>query len=63
MKKVSVYKVERKFIEKLIALVNRSTNPVMDIFKADKNVKMRVVIDYNPQMSKVKIVYHMEDMH
>ena len=63
MKKVSVYKVERKFIEKLIALVNRSTNPVMDIFKADKNVKMRVVIDYNPQMSKVKIVYYMEDMH
>ena len=40
MKKVSVYKVERKFIEKLIALVNRSI---------DEEGKKAIKIDYSVQ--------------
>lgn len=42
--------VDREFAEKLIALVNRGTNPLSDIFRADKTVKMRVVVNYDPQL-------------
>lgn len=60
MKKKATYKVDRKFCEQLIALANHATNPIMDIFQADKSVKMQVVIDYDPQINKVNVTYFEE---
>ena len=42
------------------ALANHATNPIMDIFQADKSVKMQVVIDYDPQINKVNVTYFEE---
>lgn len=62
MKKKAIYKVNRTFCEKLIALLNHGTNPIMEIFQADKSKKMRVVIDYDPREDKVEITYFAEDL-
>ena len=62
MKKKAIYKVDRIFCEKLIALLNHGTNPIMDIFRADQNVKMQIVVDYDPQAEKVEVTYYKEDI-
>ena len=62
MKKKAIYKVDRIFCEKLIALLNHGTNPIMDIFRADQNVKMQIVVDYDPQAEKVEVTYYEEDI-
>ena len=59
-KEKSFYMVDRDFCEKLVALLNHSTNPLMDIFRADKKVKRRIVIDYDPQAPKIKFTYYEE---
>lgn len=61
MKQTAVYGVDREFCEKLIALSNHSTNPMMDIFSTDKAKKMRIVIDYDPQAEKVEFTYFVEE--
>lgn len=61
MEKTATYKVDRNFCEKLIALLNHSTNPVMDIFQVGKK-KVRVIIDYDPQTDKIEITYYEEDV-
>lgn len=60
MEKKAVYRVERGFCEKLVALLNHGTSPIMNIFHADKETKMRIVIDYDPQIDKVEISYFEE---
>lgn len=62
VKKKGEYSVNRSFCEKLVALLNHGTNPLMDIFRVDKNMKMRIVIDYNPQVEKIKVTYYEEDI-
>lgn len=62
-RKRTFYKVDRIFCEKLIALLNHGTNPIMDIFQADRNVKMRIVVDYDPQAEKIEVTYFEEDVH
>lgn len=62
VKKKGEYRVNRSFCEKLVALLNHGTNPLMDIFRADKHMKMRIVIDYNPQVEKIKVTYYEEDI-
>lgn len=61
MKKKAVYRVERSFCEKLVALLNHGTIPVMDIFHADKKTKIRIIVDYDPQIDKVEINYFEEE--
>ena len=61
MEKKGTYKVDRLFCEKLIALLNRGTNPLMDAFRADKNMKIRVVADYDPQAEKIEVTYFAEE--
>lgn len=63
MEKKAVYKVERSFCEKLVALLNHGTIPVMSIFRADRETKMRIVIDYDPQNDKVEVSYFEEERH
>ncbi len=60
MVRKTYYKVDRGFFEKLVALLNHSTNPVMDIFNPDKKVKRCVVINYDPQEIKVEFTYYEE---
>lgn len=60
MEKKGTYKVDRLFCEKLVALLNHGTNPLMDAFRADKNVKIRVVADYDPQSDKIEVNYFEE---
>ena len=62
MEKKGTYMVDRLFCEKLIALFNHSTNPLMDAFRADKNMKIRVVADYDPQAEKIEITYFAEEI-
>ena len=62
MKEKGTYRVDRLFCEKLVALLNHSTSPLMDIFQVGKNVKMRVVMDYDPRVEKIKITYFEEDI-
>lgn len=61
MKKKAVYRVKRSFCEKLVALLNHGTIPIMDIFHANKETKMRIVIDYDPQIDKVEVNYFEEE--
>lgn len=61
-RKKGVYRVNRLFCEKLVALLNHSTSPLMDIFQADKNVRMQIVVDYDPRAEKIEITYFEEDI-
>lgn len=63
MEKKGTYRVDREFCEKLVTLFNHSTAPVMDIFRADREIKMRVVIDYDPQSDKIEVNYFEEERH
>lgn len=62
MKRKCAYRVDRGFCEKLMALLNHATIPVMDIFNPDKKLKMRIVVDYDPQKEKVEFTYYEEDV-
>lgn len=62
-RKKGTYKVDRLFCEKLISLLNHSTRPLMGIFQADKNIRMRIVVDYDPQADKIEVTYFEEDVH
>lgn len=61
MKERGIYRVNRDFCEKLVALMNHGTNPIMDIFQVGKRTKRRIVIDYDPQKEKIEITYYAED--
>lgn len=41
--------------------MNHVTIPVIDIFRIDKETKMRIVIDYDPQNDKVEVSYFEEE--
>lgn len=63
MKTKATYRIDRNFCEKLVALMNHGTIPIMDIFNANREIKMRIVIDYDPHFDKVEVSFLEEEKH
>ena len=57
----TTYRIDRAFFEKVMAMLNHSTLPVMKIFEPGQR-KMRITLEYDPREEKVQIQYFTEDI-